>query len=107
MTDAEHALRYELDGDIAVVHFDDEKANVLTHAVLERFHELLTRAEDDEVRAVVIVGRPGRFSAGFDLSVMNAGPTQALELLAAGANLALRIYLFPMPVVLAATGHAL
>jgi enoyl-CoA hydratase len=107
MTDAEDALRYELDGNVAVVHFDDEKANVLTHAVLERFHELLTRAENDEARAVLIVGRPGRFSAGFDLAVMNAGPSQALDLLAAGANLAVRIYLFPVPVVLAATGHAL
>jgi enoyl-CoA hydratase len=108
MTDnLDEVLRYELDGDVAVVRFDDGKANVLTHAVLDRFQELLTRAESDEARAVVVIGRPGRFSAGFDLAVMTAGPEQAIGLLRAGCDLALRIYLFPVPVVLGATGHAL
>jgi len=100
-------LRYELDGNVAVIHFDDGKANVLGHAAIEGLHELLTRSEDDEAAAVVIIGRPGRFSAGFDLSVMTAGPEQARDLLRAGAELALRIYVFPIPVVLGATGHAL
>jgi enoyl-CoA hydratase len=100
-------LRYELDGNVAVIRFDDGKANVLTHAVLERFQTLLTQAEADEARAVAIIGRPGKFSAGFDLSVMTAGPQQARDLLRAGCELAARIYLFPIPVVLGATGHAL
>ena len=56
---------------------------------------------------MAIIGRPGKFSAGFDLSVMTAGPDQARDLLRAGADLALRIYTFPIPVVLGATGHAL
>ena len=108
MTDAPDVpVTYELDGDVAVIRFDDGKANVLGHAVIETIHELLTRAEDDEARAVVIVGRPGKFSAGFDLSVMTAGPDQARDLLRAGADLALRIFIFPMPVLLAVTGHAL
>ena len=38
---------------------------------------------------------------------MNAGPDHARDLLRAGAELALRIYTFPMPVLLGATGHAL
>ncbi len=101
------AVRYELDGDVAVVHFDDGKANVLTHAVLEQLQDALSSAEADGVRAVAIIGRPGKFSAGFDLSVMTSGPDPARELLRAGAELALRIYTFPVPVVLGATGHAL
>ena len=56
---------------------------------------------------MAIIGRPGKFSAGFDLSVMTAGPDQARDLLRAGAELALRIYTFPLPVLLGATGHAL
>jgi enoyl-CoA hydratase len=108
MTDAPAApVTYELDGNVAVIRFDDGKANVLTHAVIESMRDLLTRAESDEARAVAIIGRPGRFSAGFDLSVMNAGPEQARDLLRAGADLALRIYTFPAPVLLGATGHAL
>ena len=105
MTDA--SVTYALDGNVAVIHFDDGKANVFTHAALEELQSLLTRAEADEAKAVVIVGRPGKFSAGFDLSVMTAGPDQARDLLRAGADLALRIYTVPMPVLLAVTGHAL
>ena len=105
MTDA--PVTYTLDGNVAVIHFDDGKANVYSHAALEEIQSLLTRAENDEAKAVVIVGRPGKFSAGFDLSVMSAGPDQARDLLRAGADLALRIYTFPMPVLLGSTGHAL
>jgi enoyl-CoA hydratase len=108
MTDApDGPVTYELDGNVAIIRFDDGKANVFTHAALETFQSLLTRAEADEARAVALIGRPGKFSAGFDLSVMGAGPDQARDLLRAGADLALRIYTFPMPVVLGVTGHAL
>ena len=105
MTDA--PVTYTLDGNVAVIHFDDGKANVFSHAALDEIQSLLTRAETDEAKAVVIIGRPGKFSAGFDLSVMTAGPDQARDLLRAGADLALRIYTFPMPVLLGVTGHAL
>ena len=107
MTDAPDPVTYQLDGNVAVIRFDDGKANVLTHAAIESIHVLLTKAEADEAKAVAIIGRPGKFSAGFDLSVMGAGPDQARDLLRAGADLALRIYTFPMPVLLGATGHAL
>jgi len=105
--DVTDSLSYELEGNVAVIRFDDGKANVLGHPAIEGLHLLLTRAEDDEAAAVAIIGRPGKFSAGFDLSVMTAGPDQARDLLRAGAELALRIYVFPLPVVLGATGHAL
>jgi len=101
------AVTYERDGDVAVVHFDDGKANVLTHSAIAALQGTLTAAEADGARAVVLIGRPGRFSAGFDLSVMTAGPDQARDLLRAGALLARRIYTFPVPVVLGVTGHAL
>jgi enoyl-CoA hydratase len=101
------SVRYELDGDVAVVRFDDGKANVLTHDVLAALQEALTRAEADGARAVAVIGRPGKFSAGFDLAVMRAGPDQARDLLHAGADLAMRVYRLPLPVVFGSTGHAL
>jgi enoyl-CoA hydratase len=107
MTDAPAPVTYQLDGNVAVIRFDDGKANVLTHAAIDAIQSLLTQAEADEAKAVAIIGRPGKFSAGFDLSVMGAGPDQARDLLRAGADLALRIYTFPLPVLLGATGHAL
>lgn len=94
------------DHDVAVIRFDDGKANALTHEAIDQLHESLSRAER-VARAVLIEGRPGRFCAGFDLSVMQQGPDQARELLRAGAELALRVYGFPTPVVMSCTGHAL
>jgi enoyl-CoA hydratase len=101
------AVTYELDGSIAVIRLDDGKANALSHQVIDGLDQALSRAEDDDAAAVVLIGRPGRFSAGFDLKTMQAGPEQARNLLRAGGELGLRIYTFPVPVVLAVTGHAL
>lgn len=99
-------VNFQILGDVAVVDFDDGKANVLTHEVLGQLEDALDVAQAD-ARALVIVGREGKFSAGFDLSVMTAGPDQARDLLARGARLGLRLFEFPIPVVLGVTGHAL
>lgn len=97
----------ELD-EAGVVHvrLDDGKANAVSPDVIAALHGALDRAESDG-RAVLLVGRPGRFSAGFDLSIMQQGADQARALVRSGAELALRIYEFPRPVVMACTGHAL
>jgi enoyl-CoA hydratase len=99
-------MTYSLDDDVAVVHLDDGKANALDHVLIGAIDEAITRAER-EAGALVIIGREGRFSAGFDLSIMTAGMDSALPLLEAGANLAVRLYLSRIPVVLGCTGHAL
>lgn len=100
------AVSYELDGSVAVIRLDDGKANAISHEVVDALHEALDRAEA-EARAVVIVGREGRFSAGFHLPTMTAGTTEMRGLVGAGAELLLRLYLLPRPVVVACTGHAL
>jgi enoyl-CoA hydratase len=100
------AVTYALDGAVAAIRIDDGKANALSHGVLDALGEAFDRAEA-EASVVTVTGRPGRFSAGFDLKVMTAGPDQAKDLLAKGARLAMRTYLFPIPVVFGCTGHAL
>ncbi|MFP5383974.1 MAG: crotonase/enoyl-CoA hydratase family protein [Gammaproteobacteria bacterium] len=105
MTTLAHLQR---DKQLALLTLDDGKANAFSHAMIERLHNLLDEVEADEsVRALVITGREGRFSAGFDLSVMKAGPEAVRGLVGAGACLALRIHEFPKPVVMACSGHAL
>jgi enoyl-CoA hydratase len=99
-------LAYALDGTVAVVTLDDGKANAISHDVLAALHGALDRAEQ-EATAVLLVGRPGRFSAGFDLSVMTSGNEPMRALVSAGAELLNRLFTFPMPVVAACTGHAL
>lgn len=93
--------------DVATITIDDGKANALSHGVLAGIETALDDALDGDAKAVIVQGRDGKFSAGFDLSVMTAGPTQARDLLGRGAELGLRLYEFPVPVVFAVTGHAL
>ncbi len=101
------AVRHTLDDAIALIELDDGKVNVLTHEVIAALGEALDASEQAGVRAVVLAGRTGCFSAGFDLAVIREGPRSAVELLLAGGDLAIRLFSFPAPVVLAVTGHAL
>ena len=95
------------DAGIAAITMDDGKANALGHDLLGALQAALDEVDAAGVDAVVIAGRPGRFSAGFDLSVMKAAGTGPQEMLAAGVDVFLRIYQFPRPVVVACTGHAI
>jgi enoyl-CoA hydratase len=99
-------LDYRLDGEVAVLTYDDGKANVFGHPGIDAIHEALDRAEQ-EARALLFVGREGKFSAGFDLSVMTSGVDNMRALVLAGAELALRVLTFPRPTVAACTGHGL
>ncbi len=106
-SDATPAVTCNITGGVATISIDDGKANALSHAVLEGVESALDRALDADVAAVVVEGRDGKFSAGFDLAVMTSGPTEARDMLGRGAELGLRFYELPVPVVFAVTGHAL
>jgi enoyl-CoA hydratase len=102
------SVTYALQEHVAVITFDDGKANVYTHDALHSLTEGLDRAQaDPEARSVLLVGRPGRFSAGFDLATMQASPEAMRGLVGAGGRFVARLLLEPLPVVAACTGHAL
>ena len=103
----QQAATLRIDDGVAVVDFDDGKANVLGHDSIASLLTALDQAEHEGADAVVIAGRPGRFSAGFELNAINAGPDEAREMLRRGVDLFLRCYLYPRPVVAACTGHAI
>jgi enoyl-CoA hydratase len=106
MADARGPVTTRIEDGVAVLRFDDGKANVLSFAAIDSFGAALDQAEA-EARAVCIVGREGKLCAGFDLSVMSGGPDAARDLVARGGELLMRIYQHPQPVVVAVTGHAL
>ena len=98
---------YEQQGDIAVVTMDDGKANAFGPGMIGCVNTLLDRAEK-EAKALVLTGRPGLFSGGFDLRVIRGDdPKAAQEMSLGGARLMMRLYGFPLPLVIAATGHAI
>jgi len=91
---------------VAVLRIDDGKVNVVSHRVVELLHAGLDTAQA-EAGAVAIIGRPGKLSAGFDLTEMTAGIERARALVGAGGALLMRLFAHPQPVVVGATGHAL
>ena len=98
-------VSYQLEGSIATIAMDDGKANVLSLEMLSQINAALDRAAADRAVAV-LAGREGVFSGGFDLRALGTGGTTAASMLTAGFELAERILSFPMPVVIACSGHA-
>ncbi len=94
---------------ILIVHLDDGKANALSSSIVSALIDAIDQAEaDDTIGAVVLHGRPGRFSAGFDLKVMLSGDFGAVAaLVSEGGDLVRRLYGSSVPIVAASTGHAL
>ena len=107
MTEASTLPTYVLDDGIAVITMDDGKANAFGNDVLEALEGLLDRVEADGARALVLVGRAGKFSAGFNLKEMTAGVEAMRALVVRGARWWLRLYGLGVPTVAACTGHAL
>ena len=99
-------VEYELHDGVATIRMDDGKVNALSLAMLRAVGEAIDRAETDGA-AIVLAGREGRFSAGFDLGVLNAGGDDAVAMLRAGFETSLRLLSYPHPVVVAVTGHAI
>jgi enoyl-CoA hydratase len=99
-------VSYACEDAIATVTMDDGKVNVLSPQMLEEVGRALDTAET-EAGAVVLTGRDGRFSGGFDLTVLRGGDGAAIAMLDAGFALAERLLRFPKPVVAACNGHAI
>jgi enoyl-CoA hydratase len=98
-------VSYELRDSVATITMDDGKVNVLSQAMLTELGSALGRAAADRA-VVVLTGRAGVFSAGFDLAILRAGGAASAQLLRAGFDLAARLLAYPAPVLVACSGHA-
>lgn len=98
---------YELSDQVAIITMDDGKANAFGPDMIATVEAHLERA-CREAKAVVLTGRPGIFSGGFDLKVIRGGDAAAGRAMSlAGARLMMRLYGLPQPLVVAAPGHAI
>jgi enoyl-CoA hydratase len=91
---------------VAVITMDDGKANAVSPALQAGVNAALDSPTGHGL-PVVLTGRPGFFSAGFDLKVLAAGGQPAVDMLHGGISLAMRLLSHPMPVVVASPGHAI
>ncbi|NKC00622.1 MAG: crotonase/enoyl-CoA hydratase family protein [Pseudomonadales bacterium] len=99
-------MSLEIKDGVALIKLDDSKANVVGHALIDQVMAGLSQATED-AEAVVVAGRSGLFSAGFDLDEIKKGPDNATKLVNRGAEMLLAMYSHPQPLLAACTGHAI
>ena len=105
MTDQHATLTTE--GDVSIITLDDGKANVFSSAMSSTINQLLDEVPNDK-GALLITGRQGLLSGGFDLKTMTGGEAKdIIEMTVNGFKLLARIYGFSRPVVVASSGHAI
>lgn len=100
-------LSYSLADGIATLTMDDGKANAMSPAMSSAINAGLDRAASDNAKAVIIKGKPGLLCGGFDLKIIR-GEDEVLKAQMRDAGMALleRLYLSPLPIIFAMTGHA-
>lgn len=93
------------EGSITVLTLDDGKVNVFSQAMAEQLQQCFSEI-DPASGAVVVTGRPGVFSAGFDLKTIGSGDLQAtVDMVSTTVRMAMNVLSFPRPVIGVATGH--
>ncbi len=98
-------VTYSRSDSVSRIAMDDGRVNVFSIPMLRALHQAFDQAEREET-VVILKGRPGCFSAGFDLQTMRGPREDVRTILTLGATLAERLLAFPSPVVVACTGHA-
>ena len=98
-------VTYSRSDSVSTIAMDDGRVNVFSIPMLRALHQAFDRADRDEM-VVLLKGRSGCFSAGFDLQTLSGPHGDVVTILTLGATLAERILAFPVPVVVACTGHA-
>ena len=100
-------MNYENVANTVTLTLDDGKANVVGPSLLDNINAGLDRAEEEGATAVILRGREGMFSGGFDLKEFEKGAEDGLKMVQRGFELLVRLYSFPLPLVAASTGHGI
>ena len=89
------------EGEISIITLNDGKANVFSPNMIQDVNECLDKVPL-ESGALIITGRQGMFSAGFDLKIISAGDIQAtMDMSLSGFKLLSRLFSFPRPILAA------
>jgi Delta3-Delta2-enoyl-CoA isomerase len=94
-------------GPVRELKMNRPPVNALTGELIINLRQAMEGADRDGVRAIVLSGAPGRFSAGLDLPILLGQDEAAIKALWREMYSLLRaIATSPVPIVAAITGHA-
>ena len=99
-------VTYTSEENYAIIAINNGKANAISHEVVAGLNAGLDKASKEN-KVVILTGKTGIFSAGFDLKVMMASPESDKELVTKGSQLSNRMLSFPQPIIVAFSGHAI
>lgn len=102
MTDV---VAINIENKVATITIQNGKVNAISHQVIDELNKALDKAQEAEA-VVVITGKPGMLSGGYDLNVMRESMSSAMQLVEKGSTLSRRLLSFPYPVLVACPGHA-
>ena len=97
-------LSYTLSDDVATIRLDDGKANAFSNAMFDAANDALDQA-DAEAKIIVLRGRDGIFSAGYNLKELMLGGETAVNLVRRGSEFAVRMMETRKPIICAGDGH--
>ncbi|HEX3131621.1 MAG TPA: enoyl-CoA hydratase/isomerase family protein [Thermoanaerobaculia bacterium] len=94
-------------GPVRELRLDRPPANALTPELIIELREALTRAPGEGVKAMVLSGRPGRFSGGLDVPYLLPLDRAGMEILWRELYRMLHaLAASPIPIAAAVTGHS-
>lgn len=94
-------------GPVRELRLDRPPANALTPELIVELREALTRAPEEGVKAMVLAGRPGRFSGGLDVPYLLPLDRAGMEVLWREFYRMLHaLAASPIPIAAAVTGHS-
>ena len=102
---ASEFVDYQVKDGVAILTMNDGKANAFGFPMTSALSKGLDRAAD-EAEVAVIKGKPGLFCAGYDLKVINGSKDGVRVMVESGAELLLKAYTHPQPLIIGWTGHA-
>ena len=95
------------ENNVSIIKLDDGKANAFSYEMLTRFNELLAEVPRDS-GALIITGRDGLFSGGFDLKTLATGDMEKIQkMVTLGYKTLLDLYGFDRPIIAAVSGHSI
>tara|TARA_B110000238_G_C15928386_1_gene353596 strand:+ start:17 stop:709 length:693 start_codon:yes stop_codon:yes gene_type:complete len=99
-------IKVAIENNVHIIALNNGKVNAISPEVIAEMNKALDDAENAGA-IVILTGKAGILSGGFDLKTMKASSDSAIALVTAGSKLARRMLAFPTPIIGVCTGHAI